>query len=165
MKKYLPTREQLRAQKSLQFLGDRIFEPNLWHVNRYSLSIAALVGGFCCWLPLPFQMIPAVLLCLVLRCNIPFSVVLVWVSNPVTMGPMMYFAYLLGASILEPALPSDPIEPSFEWFTSHLSAIWQPLLLGCFISGVTMALTGFSIIRIYYRWRIYRYKERKRRKR
>ena len=164
MKKYLPSREQLKNTKSLQFLGDRIFEPNLWHFNRYSLSLAAFVGGMCCFLPIPFQMIPCVFICIAVRCNIPLAVAIVWVSNPITMGPMMYFAYLVGSWMLGTQLEVTPLEPSLDWFLGHLAEVWQPLILGCFFCGLVTGTVGFVAIRLYYRWRIYRYKERKRRK-
>ena len=61
-------------------------------------------------------------------------------------------------------LEVTPLEPSLDWFLGHLADVWQPLLLGCFFCGLVMGVTGFLAIRIYYRWRIYRYKERKRRK-
>jgi len=163
LKKHLPTREQLKNTRSLQFLGHLILEPNLWHFNRYSLSLAMLVGGICCFLPMPFQMIPCALLCIAIRCNIPVAILIVWISNPITMGPMMYFAYRVGLQILglesQLAIPDDR---SFEWFTSQLETIWQPLVLGCLVSGTIMGIIGFTAVRLYYRWRIARYMQRRR---
>ena len=162
MKRYLPTRERLRQKSTLRFLGDMLLEPNLWHFNRHSLSYAFLVGGFCCFLPVPFfQMIPCVLLCIWLRCNVPVAIVLIWINNPVTLGPMMYFACLTGAWLL--GFELQVAEPSFGWFMSQLTVLWLPLLLGSLVCGLITGVTGFLIVRIYYRWRIARYKLRKRR--
>ena len=160
-KKHLPTREQLKNTRSLRFLGDHILDPNLWHFNRYSLSFAFLVGGFCTFLPVPFQSIPCVLLCIWIRCNIPVAVVVVWISNPITMGPMMYFAYRVGGRLLQQAPEYSPLDPSFEWFMNQLSDIWQPLIVGCLFCGLVTGVTGFVAVRVYYRWRIHRYKLRK----
>lgn len=161
MKRYLPTRQQLKETKALKFLGNRIFEPNLWHFNRYSLSFASLIGGICCFLPIPFQLIPAVVLCLWLRCNVPVAVAVVWISNPITMGPMMYFAYLVGTWILGVPEQPTPADPTPEWFTQQLSGIWQPLIVGCLACGFTLGIAGFTAVRVYYRWRVTRYKQRK----
>ncbi len=165
MKKYLPTREQLKETRGLKFLGDRILEPNLWHFNRHSLSFAFLVGGFWSFFPIPFQSIPCVLLCLWLRCNVPVAIAVVWTSNPITMGPMMYFAFLAGSWLLGSDQQATPIDPNIEWFMAQLNSIWQPLLLGSLVCGLVTGISGFLAVRLYYRWRIARYKRRKQQKR
>jgi len=157
LKKYLPTREQLRAQKSLRFLGEMIFEPNLWHMNRHSVSWAFWVGIFCCFLPIPFQMIPCLFICIWIRCNVPISIALVWISNPITMPPMMYATYRLGLLILDQPSQVEGIEISVEWFTAKLSEVWQPLLLGSLLTGFALGALGFMSVRLYWRWRVTRY--------
>lgn len=161
IKKYLPTREQLRQSRSLQFLGNVIFESNLWHFNRYSLSFAVLVGSICCFLPIPFQMVPCAILCVLIRCNIPVAILIVWISNPITIGPMMFFSYQVGLIILAREGLTVPESPGFEWFTQELTTIWEPLIVGCLTSGLTMGITGFIAVRLYYRWRVSSYLERR----
>lgn len=162
LKKHLPTREQLRNIRALKFLGERLHEPNLWHFNRHSLSFAFLIGGFCSFLPIPFQTIPCALLAIWLRCNIPVSIVIVWFSNPLTMGPMMYFAYKVGSMLMNQNEGIAPLDASIEWFYNQVAIIWQPLLLGSLVCGLTAGITGFIGVRLYYRWRVSRYKKRKR---
>lgn len=163
-KKYLPTREQLKSTRSLRFLGEMLFEPNLWHFNRHSVSYAVLIGAFCCFLPIPFQMVPGVLLAILIRCNVPITIAIVWISNPITMGPMMYFAYRLGLFMLGREISTRGIEFNVEWLLSQISEIWQPLLLGCFTCGLVMGITGFVAVRLYWRWKVsnYWYQRRKR---
>ncbi|MCG8613083.1 MAG: DUF2062 domain-containing protein, partial [Pseudomonadales bacterium] len=36
LKKHMPTPDKIRNIKSLQFLGDILHEPNLWHLNRHA---------------------------------------------------------------------------------------------------------------------------------
>ncbi len=154
LKKYLPTRDHLRDAKSLRFLGEVIFESNLWHFNRHSVSYAALIGLFCCFLPMPFQMVPATLLCLWARCNIPLAIAFVWISNPITMPPMMYFAYRIGAHILGEPSHVDQIALSWQWLSSQFVLVWQPLLLGSLLCGTSSGLAVFATIRLYWRWRV-----------
>jgi len=156
-KKYLPTREQLREIKSLHWLGDVIFESNLWHFNRHSVSYAVLIGSICCFLPIPFQMIPGVLVSIVIKCNVPIAIAIIWISNPITMGPMMYFAYRVGLIMLGRDSGTVGIEFNVEWLLSQIEFIWQPLLLGCFTSGLVMGLAGFALVRLYWRWKISQY--------
>ena len=161
LKKYLPTREQIADIRVLSSLRNFLLEPNLWHMNRYSLSFGFLIGGICCFLPMFFQTVPCVLICIWIRCNVPVAVLVVWISNPITIGPMMYFAYRVGVWMLGTEQEVALLDPSLEWFIDQLSIIWQPLMVGSLACGVAFGLTGFIAIRLYYRWRIARYKQRK----
>lgn len=155
-RKYLPTRERLRDIRSLRFLGEMIFEPNLWHFNRHSVSFAFLVGTFCCFLPIPFQMVPCLLLCVWVRCNVPLSIALVWVSNPITMPPMFYSTYRLGIWLMGRETQVSHISLSWDWLSSQIEAVWEPLLLGSLITGLTLGCLGFVGVRIYWRWKVAR---------
>ena len=154
--KYLPTKEQLKNTRTLQFLSHIIFEPNLWHFNRYSVSFATLIGIFCSFLPIPFQMIPCVLLVAWIRCNLPLALGFVWLSNPITMPPLMYFCYRLGSWILDEPNQLHKGEMSLEWILAQIAVVWQPLLLGCFICGTVFGVLGFVAVRIYWRWKVAR---------
>jgi hypothetical protein len=155
-RKLLPTREQLANTKSLKFIEHLIFEPNLWHFNRHSVSFAFLVGSFCCFLPMPFQMVPCALLCFWIRCNVPLAIALVWVSNPITMPAMFYFAYRLGLWMLSQPDSITNIEFTAESITGQLGLIWQPLLLGSITCGLTFGTLGFVGVRVYWRWKVTR---------
>ncbi|VAW70187.1 FIG01199889: hypothetical protein, partial [hydrothermal vent metagenome] len=115
------------------------------------------VGMFTMWIPLPSQMIIAAGAAILLRCNLPISIALVWITNPLTMPPMFYAAYMLGNWML--GLPPNDIEfeASFEWIEQQMSAIWQPFLLGCFSLGLFSATSGFITIRLLWRLHIVRY--------
>jgi uncharacterized protein (DUF2062 family) len=157
LRKCLPDPHKITQSKSLSIFGKFIHEPNLWHMNRKSVSMAFMVGLFFMWVPLPSQMILAAGAAILLRCNLPISVALVWITNPLTMPPMFYTAYILGNWLL--GLPPNNIEfeASFDWIAAQMSAIWQPFLLGCFTAGVVSALTGFTVIRLLWRLHIIQY--------
>ncbi len=73
----MPSAARMREFRSLHLLGDWIYETNLWHINRYSASMAFFVGLFSAFMPIPGQMVLAALLAMLLRCNLPISVCLV----------------------------------------------------------------------------------------
>jgi len=154
LKRYLPTKEQLRNTPSLKFLGDVIFEPNLWHFNRHSVSFGALIGIFCCFLPIPFQMIPCLFLVIWVRCNVPVAIAFVWISNPVTMAPMMYFTYRVGTWMLDQPNTVTEIHISIDWLSSQLALVWQPLILGSITTGATLGILSFVLVRLYWRWKV-----------
>ena len=157
LRKCLPDPHKITQSKSLRIFGKLLHEPNLWHMNRKSVSLAFMVGLFCMWVPLPSQMIFAAGAAIILRCNLPLSIALVWITNPITMPPMFYTAYILGNWML--GLPPSNIEfeASFEWISQQTNAIWQPFLLGCFTLGVSSAVIGFTGIRLLWRLHIVNY--------
>jgi hypothetical protein len=96
IKRYLPDHQTLRTHRHLQVFGARLHDPNLWHLNRRSASGAFAVGLFVAFIPLPLQMLLAAALAIVTQVNLPVSVALVWITNPVTMPPIFYFCYRVG---------------------------------------------------------------------
>ena len=163
LKRHLPTAAEVRENRSLKFLGRLLHDPNLWHLNRRSVSVAAGLGGFCAFIPLPVQMPIAAILSLLLRCNMPLALTVVWISNPLTIPPMFYFAYQLGAWLLNWPENDLSIEFSFAWFTEQIAHIWQPLLLGSTLCGVALAGSLYVIVRVLWRMRVvHRWRRRRR---
>ncbi|MDH5378117.1 MAG: DUF2062 domain-containing protein, partial [Gammaproteobacteria bacterium] len=151
IRRYIPDREKLKNQKSLRIFGDLIHSPNLWHLNKKSVSNAMSVGLLCAWIPVPFQMILAAVGALMFRANLPVSVALVWITNPLTMPPMFYFAYLIGAWIVDVPVQHIEFELSYEWLKTGLLRIWEPFLLGCAVVGVASSILGHIGMRVAWR--------------
>lgn len=152
---HLPGPRRLRAHRSLRLgLGALLHDRDLWHLNRRSVSGAVGVGLFVAWIPLPAQMLLAGLLALCLRVNLPLAVVLVWVTNPLTMGPMFWAAWRLGRWLLDIEHVATDFEPTVAWITAEIAHVWQPLLLGCFILGLLSALAGYGLCRLLWRYHV-----------
>ena len=165
LKTITPSVERMRNIKSLRILGDWIYATNLWHINRYSSAMAFFVGLFVAFMPIPGQMVAAATLAVALRCNLPLSVGLVWITNPLTMPAIFYLAYKLGAMLIDVPLQPIEFELSFYWLTHSLKSIWQPFLLGCLLCGLFFGSLGYFIINLLWRMRVARmWRERKRRR-
>jgi uncharacterized protein len=165
LKSITPSPERMRQIRSLRVLGDWIYATNLWHINRYSSAMAFFVGLFVAFMPIPGQMVAAAALAVLLRCNLPLSVGLVWITNPVTMPAIFYLAYRLGAMIIEVPVREVEFELSFYWLSHHLQAIWQPFLLGCLLCGLFFGSVGYFVISILWRMRVARmWRERQKRR-
>ncbi len=155
IKRYLPDRQTIREQPALRLFGDLLHDANLWHLNRRSVSVAAFVGIACAFVPMPVQMVLAALLAIWWRCNLPVAVGLVWISNPLTFAPMFYFAYWVGTGLLGVGGSPPVDEPDFN----RLQGIWEPFLLGCLVTGVTLGATAaFAVhslwrLAVLWRWR------------
>lgn len=164
IKRYMPDHRTIRDHRHLRFFGTLLHDPNLFHLNRRSASGAFAVGLFVAFVPLPLQMLLAAAAAILFRVNLPISVVLVWLTNPITIPPMFYFAYLLGTWLLgTPAhVEQSSFELTHEWIKHELGGIWQPFLLGCFVAGSFSSLTGYFTIRGLWRLHLVRhYQERK----
>ncbi len=157
LKKYLPKPHEFRKHGKLDFLGERIYDQNLWHLNRHSVAGAFWIGVFAAFMPMPFQMGLAAVLALIFRMNMPLSVALVWISNPITWLPIFYPTYKLGAWILGVPPSEFSIELTSEWFTTQLIEIWKPLYLGSILSGLFFATVSYFAIKLIWRAHIIRH--------
>jgi len=139
-----------------------LHDHRLWAIRRRTVVPAFAIGVFIAFLPTPGHTLMGALLALAFRVNIPVAALATWVSNPVTMGPMYYFAYRLGRYLLGTPLQEFQFEMSWDWVTHTFLTIWQPMLLGCFILGVLAAVTSYITLDLFWRSSIADYKTRKR---
>jgi uncharacterized protein (DUF2062 family) len=143
--------EAIRDHRYLRIFGKLLHSPNLWHMNRRSVAGAVANGLFMAFIPVPFQMVLAAGSAILLKVNLPLSVALVWITNPVTMGPIFYGTYRVGNWLMDKPHGPFEIELTFEWMMNEFLLIWQPLLLGSLVCGAIAAMLGYIIIRIYWR--------------
>ncbi len=154
IKRFTPDHETIRTHKHLRMFGTLLHDSNLWHMNRRSVSGAFAVGLFWAFIPIPFQMVAAAFTAIIFRVNLPISVALVWISNPITIPPMFYATYLFGTWILGEPPQSSEFEVSIEWMTNSLAEIWQPLYLGSVICAVIASILGYILMRGFWRWHV-----------
>ena len=153
-RKFRLKRDHLKNQWWVVPFNHLLHDPNLWHLNRRSVAGAFAVGLFCMWMPIPFQMVLAAGVAIWLRTNLPISVVLVWITNPVTVPPMFYFAYLVGTWIVGAPVSDFTFELSFDWLLNELSGIWKPFLVGCFTVAISCSLLGYFTIQGLWRYSV-----------
>ncbi len=148
-----------------RLFGELLHNNDLWHLNRYTVAWGVSVGLFVAFVPVPFQMPLAAAFAIIIGCNLPISISLVWVTNPVTIPPFFYAAYKAGAWILGQAPRNVDFELSGQWLLNELGAVWQPFLLGCLVLGLFSAVIGHIAVRVI--WRIHvmtSWRERRRRR-
>lgn len=100
LKAWLPTPEQLAQNRVIKLFAPFLADPRLWHMNRGSMVRAVFVGVMCAFFPLPGQMPLALLGAILVRANVPMSIALTWITNPLTGIPVFWVAYWLGATLL-----------------------------------------------------------------
>jgi uncharacterized protein len=164
-KRYMPTPASLRDRPWLRPFAALFSDPALWALTRRSSAKGFGAGIFCAFLPIPFQTLVAVAIALHMRINLPVAILAVFISNPVTMGPMLWGGYMVGAWILgTPAKPAG-FEFTFEWVWQEIGRIWAPMLLGSVLLGLACALLSYLAIDMLWRWAAVRHFRKRRRKR
>ena len=148
-RRFIPSPEQIKTNKVLKLLGPVMDNPNLWHLNRRSVSKAFTIGLFITYIPFLGHMFLAALCAVIFRANLPISVALVWVVNPLTMIPMFGLAYIVGAMLLGQSW--DGLDFSS---LAVLQEMWQPFVLGCFVCGAFLAVLGNIAVRVFWRMRV-----------
>ena len=161
-KRWTPDPHKIRKIPALKFLGTLLHDPNLFHLNRHSVSVAFFVGLFIAFLPIPGQVPLAAFFALVFRCNLPIAVALVWISNPLTFPIIFFAAYKFGGRILQLPERDFSFELSWEWVQGEFLVIWQPLILGCFLASMFFSCLGYLVMQWTWRWHVVKKWERRR---
>jgi uncharacterized protein len=164
-KRMLPDKQKLKAQTGFGIFGRLLHDGHLWHLNRRTVPKAVAIGLFCAFLPIPFQMLLAAGFAIIIRANIPISVALVWLTNPLTMAPAFYASYKLGALILQLEPKAIEVQTSVAWLTHQLAQIWQPLLLGSVLIGLFCGAVGYIVVDFLWCRQIKQLWQRRKRKR
>ncbi len=142
-----------------------LHDHRLWGIRRKTVVPAFSLGLFVACLPIPLHFVVAALAALALRVNIPVAALTTFIVNPLTMGPVYYFAYRVGAFLLSREPGPFSIELSLDWLTTAFLNIWQPLLLGSVLVGALASLAGYMLLDVLWRYSLHDYKSKKRRQR
>ncbi|RZU45022.1 hypothetical protein EV700_1829 [Fluviicoccus keumensis] len=177
IRRHLPDPSRIARTPGLGFLRHHLEDPNLWHLNRRSASGAMFWGLWFAFLPMPLHTIPAVIAALVFRINLPLTVAMVWMVNPLTMLPCFYVAYDIGATLLHrPGLSLGEIELLIQMLEGlgrhhpnhpgalHLSGYLEPFLLGMLVTGFLLGSLGYLGMNWYWRRHVLRSWEKRRKR-
>ena len=159
----LPTQHELKRYRSLRLLGRRLAHPALWHCNRKSIAAACFIGLLIALMPVPLQMLLAASAAVIFNANIPLSISLVWITNPLTMGPIFLTTYQVGRQMLGwPQLQTGlDASPSMN----ELLHIGAPLMVGGLFLGTLLGLCAYyTALWLGRRHTLQRWQLRKRRR-
>ncbi|WP_370458216.1 DUF2062 domain-containing protein [Cellvibrio sp. KY-GH-1] len=166
LKRFIPSPAAIKSNPAFHFLGDLLHDPNLFHLNRHSVSVAMFWGLLVAVLPIPGQMPVAAAAALMFRCNLPLAVALTWITNPITMPFFFFITYQMGRLVLQ----LDPItltEPqlSWDWLANEFGHLWKPLAAGSIITGLLLGTLGYFLMQLYWRWHVGHNWEKRKKKR
>ncbi|WP_281556725.1 DUF2062 domain-containing protein [Thalassomonas sp. RHCl1] len=151
IKRMMPDHNKIKNHKHLSIFGELLHNPNLWHLNRRSVAKAFAVGLFFAFVPVPFQMILAAGIAIIVHANLPLSIALVWITNPLTMPAIFYFCYLVGTWVLGVPEQDFAFEATWQWVLDSLSTIGPAFFLGCAVLSVLFSIIGYFGIQALWR--------------
>lgn len=149
-----PSRHQLEAHPALRRLAPRLGDPKLWHWSRRGVARSAALGLFI-GVAIPVaQILFAALAALALRVNLPVAAAGTLVTNPLTVPPLYYAAYHLGAWVT-----GTPELPGLSW--ANPGALWEqfgliasPLFIGLAILASLGAVICHALISQTWAWQV-----------
>jgi uncharacterized protein (DUF2062 family) len=154
LKKLLPSPCRLQQYWPVRVFGQRLLDPRLWSLHRRAITGAFGAGLAICFIPLPVHMFVAGLVAIVWRLNVPAVYGTIFLVNPVTMLPVYYLAYRVGAVLLRVAPEHFSFQLSWDWLQNGLGPMWQPFLLGCLVCALIAGVVGWLSLEAVWRWRV-----------
>lgn len=155
-------REKHEAQPwYLRPFGSLLHHPVYLSINRRSISRAMAIGLFIAMLPMPGHTPLALALGLLLRANLPVTLLVIWVANPLTYAPILYAEYQLGNYLLGVTPGAFSVGSSWTEIRELIARTWRPLWLGAIVGGLLLAVLGYGLTNAI--WRVHtmrRYRNR-----
>jgi uncharacterized protein (DUF2062 family) len=107
LRRLMPSHESVASNRWLRWLGPSVLHPRLFHLSRRGVATGAAIGVFFAFIT-PIAQIPlSAAACVVLRANVPVSIVATLVNTPPTFGPVYYAAWKVGSWVLAEPVDAD----------------------------------------------------------
>lgn len=165
LRRLMPTRESLAANRWLRWLGPSLLHQRLWHSSRRGIALGVAIGVFFAFIT-PVAQIPlSAAASVLLRANVPSALAATFVNTPLTFGPVYFAAWRVGSWLLgeeadaarPPLLPGDDVadDPTDEaagkrnfWQRSidRMAAVGKPLLLGAAVFAVGFGVLAYALV-------------------
>ena len=94
LKRILPDRHSLAHRWYLRPFRGALRNPAYWTLHRRSVIRAVTLGLFICFVPLPVHLLLAPTAAILLRANLPLSMLTILLVNPLTMVPVAFWRLL-----------------------------------------------------------------------
>ncbi len=141
--RHLPRPKHLRGTWLHRKLGDGLLETDLWKPRRSKVAGGFALGAFFSMMPMPFQMIPTLLLGYFTRVNLPAALVGVWISNPLTTPAILYLQYKIGHALL--GIGTEKVIDETHTWVSLIKEAPAAILCGAMVTGVLASAICYPI--------------------
>ncbi len=130
---------------------------DVFSFTREPLARGVAIGMLCGLIPGPLQILGSLAMCAWLRGNAIAAALATAYTNPLTIVPLYWLAFHIGAFIL----PGQHHMPPFvfpqgslaDWASgmgAWMTALGWPLLLGLWVLGIVLAAIAYALIQIFF---------------
>ena len=157
--RHIPTRETIHHYRLLRPFAPHLRHPSLWRMTRRSVPRGVALGLFVGVIFPIMHTVIAAILAIPARANVAVSAIFTLVVNPLTIPPLYYAAYRIGAwELNHDASLVNPADA--ERFSSELSRLlfWihqasGPIALGVLTIAFSSAIIGYLVS--LFAWRFW----------
>jgi len=165
LRRLMPTRESLAANRWLRWLGPSLLHQRLWHSSRRGIALGVAIGVFFAFITPVAQIPMSAAASVLLRANVPSALAATFVNSPLTFGPVYFGAWRLGSWLLgeeadaarPPPLPGDDVADDPTNDTAAKRNFWQrsidrmadvgkPLMLGAAVFAVGFGALAYALV-------------------
>jgi hypothetical protein len=154
LKRITPDRHTLEKRWCLRPFRALVLDRGCWTFNRHSVTRAFALGLFIAFIPptpLPVHIVTCVILGMLFRLNLPVLVATTFLSNPLTWVPQVAGSIWVGARLLGMDLMPFLQELPHRHLWKQMNQLWEPLLLGALVLGLTAAAVGYMLAQLAWR--------------
>jgi uncharacterized protein len=149
LKSITPERHTLEKLWCLKPFAAHVVNRGCWTFKRTSVIHAFSLGLLIAFVPpippLPLHLTLCAVLGILFRLNIPVLFATVFVSNPFTWFPQVAGSIWVGAKLMGLNLMPLLRQLGHEPFRAQLDQLWEPLLLGALVLGLSAAALGYLL--------------------
>ena len=165
--RWLPSVERVKQSRVMALFGQQILHPQIWYVNRRSITKAMFVGTFLGLIPLPFHGVLIIAAVLLLRINLPLCLALSWLSNPITVVPIIYAGFWTGTQVFDVQMVNEAMIKGVLHQVSHWLSHWgqghvdlslaKILMVGTLLLAFLSASLVALSTNLLWRWSVIRH--------
>jgi uncharacterized protein (DUF2062 family) len=146
---------KMRKNRFFSGLVHRISNRRLWKPCRVTVSHGLAIGMFfALMLPLPMQSLFAAFFAIRARVNVPFAMLAVWISNPLTSLPLALMQEQFGGFVrhnLHVPIPSF-LDVSGKFPYTEIDCNVANFVLGMLLSGVLASMLTYPVVHLISFW-------------
>jgi uncharacterized protein len=146
-----PLAARMRNSWYFRLLGPRVTDSRLWAVNRRAITMAFGTAIGISFIPLPAHLLFGLFAAIIWRLNVPTMLVSLLLLNPLTVVPVYYLAYRVGALLVGQPAGKFAFELSWTWLQTGLGSIWKPFLVGCLVCSVVFGYLSYRLLELIWR--------------